>query len=72
MDDAIAHAPAHDLTIDITTTGRKTEQPRRLEMWFHNLDDHSTSDGNMIKSVGICAAQGDQKRCRLLTMSQPC
>ena len=38
MDDAIAHALATDLTIDITTTGRKTGQPRRIEIWFHNLD----------------------------------
>ncbi len=38
MDDAITHALAHDLTIDITTTGRKTGQPRRIEIWFHNLD----------------------------------
>lgn len=27
-----------DRLIDITTTGRKTGQPRRIEMWFHNLD----------------------------------
>ena len=38
MDDAITHALEHDLTIDITTTGRKTGRPRRLEIWFHNLD----------------------------------
>lgn len=24
-------------TIDITTTGRKSGQPRRIEIWFHNL-----------------------------------
>jgi len=38
MDDAIAYALANDLTIDITTTGRKTGQPRRIEIWLHNLD----------------------------------
>jgi deazaflavin-dependent oxidoreductase (nitroreductase family) len=38
MDDAITHALEHDLTIEITTTGRKTGQPRRIEIWFHNLD----------------------------------
>lgn len=27
-----------DRTIDITTTGRVTGAPRRLEMWFHNVD----------------------------------
>jgi deazaflavin-dependent oxidoreductase (nitroreductase family) len=25
-------------TIDITTTGRKSEEPRRLEIVFHNID----------------------------------
>ena len=29
---------AKDLVIDITTTGRKSGQPRRIEIWFHNLD----------------------------------
>jgi hypothetical protein len=38
MDDAIKQALERDLTIDITTTGRKTGQPRRIEIWFHNLD----------------------------------
>lgn len=31
-------ALAADRTIDITTIGRKTGTPRRLEMWFHNVD----------------------------------
>ena len=38
MDEAIQQALERDLTIDITTTGRKTGQPRRIEIWFHNLD----------------------------------
>lgn len=38
MDDAIKHALEQDRTIDITTTGRKTGQSRRIEIWFHNLD----------------------------------
>jgi deazaflavin-dependent oxidoreductase (nitroreductase family) len=29
---------AHDQTIDITTVGRRSGQPRRIEIWFHNLD----------------------------------
>jgi deazaflavin-dependent oxidoreductase (nitroreductase family) len=28
----------HDRTIDISTVGRKSGQPRRTEIWFHNLD----------------------------------
>jgi deazaflavin-dependent oxidoreductase (nitroreductase family) len=34
----IQQALANDRTIDITTTGRKTGLPRRIEIWFHNLD----------------------------------
>ena len=29
----------HDLTIDITTTGRKTGNPRRIEIWFHRVGE---------------------------------
>jgi deazaflavin-dependent oxidoreductase (nitroreductase family) len=28
-----------DLVIDITTTGRRSGGPRRLEIWFYNVDD---------------------------------
>ncbi|MCA9882162.1 MAG: nitroreductase family deazaflavin-dependent oxidoreductase [Anaerolineae bacterium] len=38
MDEKIARALATDRTIDITTVGRKSGQPRRIEIWFHNLD----------------------------------
>jgi deazaflavin-dependent oxidoreductase (nitroreductase family) len=38
MDEAIRTAFERDLVIDITTTGRKTGQPRRKEIWFHNVD----------------------------------
>ena len=38
MRDEIERALKKDLTIDITTIGRKTGKPRRLEIWFHNLD----------------------------------
>ena len=34
----IAQALEQDRTIDITTTGRKSGEPRRIEIWFHNLD----------------------------------
>jgi hypothetical protein len=36
MNHAIEQALVHDLTIDITTTGRKTGH--RIEIGFHNLD----------------------------------
>lgn len=45
MDDrigaALAPGPestARDHTVDITTTGAKSGEPRRIEMWFHNVD----------------------------------
>ncbi len=34
----VAGALERDRTIDITTTGRKTGQPRRKDIWFHKLD----------------------------------
>jgi deazaflavin-dependent oxidoreductase (nitroreductase family) len=38
MDNEAAQALASDQVIDITTTGRKTGQPRRIEIWYHRLD----------------------------------
>ena len=38
MDDNFKQALERDRTIDITTTGRQSGRPRRLEIWFHNLD----------------------------------
>jgi deazaflavin-dependent oxidoreductase (nitroreductase family) len=31
-------ALANDRVIDITTTGRRSGEPRRIEIWFHRLD----------------------------------
>ena len=38
MADEIERALKNDLVIDITTIGRKSGKPRRLEIWFHNLN----------------------------------
>lgn len=38
MNDQIRHALARGHRIDITTTGRKTGEPRRIEIVFHNMD----------------------------------
>jgi len=38
MDSQVKHALETDKTIDITTIGRKTGKPRRIEIWFHNID----------------------------------
>lgn len=39
MDDETTKALAQDRVIDITTVGRRTGQPRRIEIWFHRLAD---------------------------------
>ena len=38
MDARIRHALETERTIDITTVGRTTGRPHRIEMWFHNLE----------------------------------
>jgi deazaflavin-dependent oxidoreductase (nitroreductase family) len=38
MDEQVKHALEQGDVIDITTTGRKTGQARRLEIRFHNID----------------------------------
>ena len=38
IDDKIRHALQTDRTVDITTIGRKSGQPRRIEIWFHAVD----------------------------------
>jgi len=37
VDDRVRRALRHGHTIDITTTGRRTGLPRRIEIVFHNL-----------------------------------
>jgi deazaflavin-dependent oxidoreductase (nitroreductase family) len=38
MSDVARRALAADPTIDITTTGRRTGQPRRIEIWMMDVD----------------------------------
>lgn len=38
MDERIERALKVDMVVDITTTGRKTGLPRRIEIWAHYLD----------------------------------
>ena len=40
MDDRIKRALSRGRLVDITTTGRKTGEPRRIELVFHNFDGH--------------------------------
>lgn len=35
---SVDEALSTDRVIDITTTGRTTGQPRRIEIWFHRVD----------------------------------
>ena len=37
MDDATRKALARDRVVDITTIGRKSGQPRRIEIWYHRV-----------------------------------
>jgi deazaflavin-dependent oxidoreductase (nitroreductase family) len=39
MDERVREALANDRTIDITTTGRSSGLPRRIETWFYRVDD---------------------------------
>jgi deazaflavin-dependent oxidoreductase (nitroreductase family) len=38
MDEQIRRALASDRTIDITTIGRRSAEPRRIEIWFYRYD----------------------------------
>ena len=38
MDERVRQALATDRTIDITTTGRSSGLPRRIETWFYRVD----------------------------------
>ena len=39
MDERVRQALATDRTIDITTTGRSSGLPRRIETWFYRVGD---------------------------------
>jgi deazaflavin-dependent oxidoreductase (nitroreductase family) len=39
IDERIAQALRRDRTIDITTIGRKSGQPRRIEIWFYRAGE---------------------------------
>ena len=45
VDGRIQQALARGHTIDITTTGRRTGLPRRIEMVFHNIDGRIVISG---------------------------
>jgi deazaflavin-dependent oxidoreductase (nitroreductase family) len=45
LDDDLRRALARSHLIDITTTGRQTGEPRRIELVFHNVDGHVILSG---------------------------
>ncbi len=44
-DERVSRALSRGHTIDITTTGRLSGQPRRIELVFHNIDGHVVISG---------------------------
>lgn len=45
MDAAVREALAKDLTIDLTTTGRRSGEPRRIEIWLLKIHDRLVITG---------------------------
>jgi deazaflavin-dependent oxidoreductase (nitroreductase family) len=39
MNEGTQQALRSERTVEITTTGRRTGRDRRIEIWFHNIDD---------------------------------
>jgi F420H(2)-dependent quinone reductase len=46
MDERTQHALENDRTIDITTTGRNSGQPRRIEIWMYRYDGRTFLSGS--------------------------
>jgi len=45
LDDRVAATLKHGETMDITTIGRKSGEPRRIELVYHNVDGHILISG---------------------------
>jgi deazaflavin-dependent oxidoreductase (nitroreductase family) len=46
MDDEVRRALETDRTIDITTTGRHSGEPRRIEIWMYRYDGRTFLSGS--------------------------
>jgi deazaflavin-dependent oxidoreductase (nitroreductase family) len=46
LDEAVQRALENDRTIDITTTGRRSGEPRRLEIWRYRYDGRTFLSGS--------------------------
>jgi deazaflavin-dependent oxidoreductase (nitroreductase family) len=61
MNDQIRRSLARGHTIDITTTGRRTGEPRRIEIVFHNMNGRLIITGS---------PRADHKRAWLLNLER--
>ena len=59
MDDKVRRALSHGHTIDITTLGRRSAKPRRIEIVFHVIDGRIYISGSPV---------ADRKRAWLLNL----
>ena len=62
MDDSIQRALRRGHTIDMTTTGRRTGKPRRIELVFHNIDGRLIISG--CRTVGSAAGSTTSRPTR--------
>lgn len=46
MDTRVAKALEHGELVDITTVGRRSGEPRRIELVYHNVDGHVLISGH--------------------------
>ena len=71
MDEAVERALADDLTVDITTTGRRSGQPRRLEIWLLGIDGRYFITGTPGRRDWLANLQADPELTVHLKQSGP-
>ncbi len=59
MDEQVQHALEHDYLIDITTQGRKSGQPHRIEIRFHNIEGHVVYHGETTTATRLVCQPTD-------------
>lgn len=80
MNEKIFEALKSDKTIDITTTGKTSGKTRRIEIWFHNVEDQiyiSGSPGtrdwyaNMLKNPNFIFHLKESVKADLSAIAKP-
>ena len=80
MDEKIRGALKLDMVVDITTTGRSSGEPRRIEIWSHYLDGqvivtgspgHRSWYANMVANPRITYHLKDEVKADLPATVQP-